>query len=307
MLLSMRIAIEVASAASADVVHVPEDFSTIQAAIDGSTAGRIVVGPGQYAGAFVHRPVRLESQGASVISGPSYEGIGVGFALSGAADGTEVVGFTFDCSRPGIDLGVYASARRFGSAPDRVTVHGNRFRMCVQGVTNAGHPTLDCAPPAVDGGQDWRIESNAFEGFRSVAHSGRPLGGIGVFLFNASFVDVVDNRFFGVVQDTPAFTTSGVFVAGCWDCVVTGNGFQVSGGTAWWSAVSNMGFAQAGAAASQRLIVGDNDARFDSAPNFGINYRSYDSFDTDFSGSRGVSYVDHTVCGDGGLETFERR
>jgi hypothetical protein len=303
--LAMQTALAAAPAPSS--VRVPEDFPTIQAAIDGSRAPRIFVGPGDYAGAYVTRPVRLEAVGSRIVSGPAYDGIGVGFALSGEADGAQITGFTFDCGHSTIDVGVYASARRFGSAPDRVTVHANRFVQCVQGVANAGHPTRECTPSKVDGGVDWRIDSNAFEGIRSVAHSGRPIGGIGILLFNASFADVVGNTFSGRIQDSRHFTTSGVLVAGCWDCSVVANGFTVTGGSSYWSAVSNMGFAQDGAAASRGLVIADNDARYDTAPNEGVNYRSFDSFDVDFTDSRGVVFIDHTNCGDQQLETFERR
>jgi len=91
-----------------------------------------------------------------------------------------------------------------------------------------------------------------------------------------------------------------VSVAGCLDCTIAANSFAVQGGTHYWSAVSNRGYAQSGAAASYGLIVADNDASSDSAP-MGVNFSSLDSVNTEFSHNAGSALVDHRVCGDGAL------
>lgn len=291
----------------AGVDHVPGDFPTLQAAIDHGRAPVIEVGPGRWAGATVTRKVRLVGEGATIVEGPRLGGLRVAFPLTAGASGTEITGFAFDCTGRGLDVGVYASAERLGAAPDRITVSRNTFRGCVQGVTNAGSPVGECEPDAVDGGSFWAVQDNVFDGFSSVADNGRTIGGIGVFLYNASYGDVIGNVFRGTVEDQRRFTTSGVLVAGCWDCTVALNDFQVKGGRHYWSAVSNLGFYQTGAAASRGLLLVDNDASADSAPHHDVSFRSIDSFDVQIDDNAGITYVDHTWCGDQELVTFGSR
>ena len=291
----------------AKVDRVPEDFATIQEAVDHGRASVIEVGPGRWAGATIDRPVALRGRGAVITSGTRLDGLRVAFPLRGEASGAEISGFTFDCGSRTLDVGVYGSAQRLGAVPDRVTVEGNTFQGCVQGVTNAGHRTDECTPDGVDGGRYWLVQGNTFDGFASRSDGGKPIGGIGVLLYNAAWSDVLENTFTGRVQDTGLFTTSGVMLAGCWDCTVALNTFTVAGGTHYWSAVSNFGFYQSGAAASRGLIVVDNDARFDSAPHHDVSFRSYDSFDVTVDGNGGVALLDHTHCGDDAFVTFGQR
>jgi hypothetical protein len=297
----------VAAASAADVDHVPGDFATIQEAVDDGTAPVIVVAPGQHEGARVTRPVRIEGQpGATIVGGPKVKGVGTGFALTGKASKTEITGFTFDCDQAGLDLGVYASAQQYRAAPDYVTISGNTFDQCAQGVTNAGHATDECTPDDVDGGEYWVVQDNTFRGFDTTADGYGAGGGIGIFLFNTKHASVLANQFTGAVEDTRSFTTGGVVVAGCWDCTIAQNTFAVRGGSAYWSAVSNFGYYQPGAAASQRLLLVDNDASKDAHPHYDVNYRSYDTFGAEVDGNSGVAFIDHTQCGDDRLETFER-
>ena len=57
---------------NADVLHVPGDYTTIQAAIDAASEGAVIlVGPGEYAGAVVNKAVEIKGAGGAVInSGP---------------------------------------------------------------------------------------------------------------------------------------------------------------------------------------------------------------------------------------------
>jgi hypothetical protein len=232
--------------------------------------------------------------------------LGIGFALDESASGTEIEGFTFACSASkSLDVGVYSSFSRLGSVADDVRVANNTFVGCFQGVTNAGRPTTTCRPKAVTGGEYWLVEDNTFDGIRSTAHNGTTGGGIGVFLFNAQNVDVLENDFVGAIQDRRDFTTGGVVVAGCRDCAIVGNDFAVTGATGWWASISNMGYYQQGAAATERLYVADNDATNDSAPNLDVNFRSLDSYDVDFVHNQGVTFIDHSWCGDKRIETFD--
>lgn len=300
-----------ALAASPAVDSVPGEFATIQQAIDQGTSPIIEVGPGRWAGARVTRPVILRgAPGAKITMGANPRTVnsplGIGFALDERASGSEIEGFTFACSASkSLDVGVYSSASRYGSAADDVRVANNTFVGCFQGVTNAGRSTTSCRPKAVSGGEYWLVEGNTFDGIRSTAHTGLTGGGIGVFLYNAENVDVLDNDFVGAIQDRRDFTTGGVVVAGCRDCAIVGNDFAVTGATGWWASISNMGYYQQGAAATERLYVADNDASNDYAPDLDVNFRSLDSYDVDFVDNQGVTFIDHSWCGDKRVETFD--
>ncbi len=295
------------AAAAPKVDRVPQDFSTIQQAIDRGTAPVIEVGPGEWAGAVVRRPVDLRGDQAVIRSGPRYSGLGVGFSLLGKASDSEISGFTFACDGAKLDVGVYSSASRLGRAASYITVSDNTFRGCVQAITNTGRPTASCRPKNVDGGQYWLIKDNRIEGITSVSDDGQMVGGLGVFLFNTKYSEVLNNQFDGNIQDSPHYTTGGVVVAGCWDCTIAGNDFSMEGGRFTYAAISNLGFYQSGAAASRRLFIADNDATNDSSPMLDVNYRSYDSFGTQVFDNRGVAVIDHSQCGDGEIDTFEER
>ncbi len=293
-----------APAFAAQVDRVPEDFATIQDAVSNGTAAMIEVGPGEWKGAVISRSVSIIGDHASIVAGPTVRGARAGFTLTGDADGTEIRGFDFACTSPRLDLGVYASSSQLGRA-DKVVIAENTFTSCVQGVTNRGTPHAECKPSKVDGGSLWLIEDNKFNGFATVTDRGHQGGGLGIYIQNARAADIIGNTFTGWIQDNADFSTSGVSVGGCQDCTVAANDFTVQGGKHYWTAVSNLGFYSADTAASVGLIIADNDASADTAPHMGVNYRSYDSFDTAFSGNVGVAYVDHTHCGDDALELID--
>jgi hypothetical protein len=300
--------VRVPDALTAPKVHgvdqVPADFPTIQAAIDEGTAPVIVVAPGTYAGATISRPVSLQGHGAVITSGVRQRGASIAFPLEVGASGSEVVGFTIDCTSKRLDMGVYASVQHMGGAPDRVNIADNRFQGCVQSVTNTGSREYECENGRVDGGRGWTVQGNHFDGFTTYTDRGAFVGGIGVYLFNVAGNDVYDNRFYGTVQDTPSFTTGGVIMAGCKDCVVADNDFAVDGTKYHWASVANLGFYQDGAAPSERVSIVGNDASKDSAPR--SNFRSIDSFEVDVSENSGDVMVDHRWCGDGRLSRQAR-
>ena len=291
-------------AVAGTVDRVPEDYATIQDAVKHGTSEVIAVGPGEWSGAVVDRPVVLSGHHARIVSGPTVRGARAGFTLTGQADGAEIRGFTFQCDGPELDLGVYASTRRLGRA-DNIVVAENTFSQCVQGVSNRGRAQAECKPERLDGGSLWLIENNRFDGFSTVTDNGRQGGGLGIYIRNARAADIIGNTFSGWIQDREDFSTSGVSLGGCMDCTVAANTFNVRGGRYYWTAVSNLGFYSAESAASSGLIVADNDASEDTAPHLGVNYRSYDSFDSAFTDNTGVAYVDHTHCGDEALELIE--
>jgi len=291
-------------ALAGSVDRVPEDYPTIQDAVKNGSADVIDVGPGDWAGAVVDRQVAIIGHHASIVSGPPIRGARAGFTLTGKADGAEIRGFLFQCSGPELDLGVYSSTRQLGRA-DNIVVAENTFHQCVQGVSNRGRPQAQCRPDRMDGGSLWLIENNTFDGFATVTDKGRQGGGLGIYIRNARAADIIGNSFSGWIQDNEHFSTSGVSLGGCLDCTVAANDFKVRGGKFYWTAVSNLGFYSADSAASSGLIVADNDASADSAPHLGVNYRSYDSYDSAFADNAGVVYVDHTHCGDEALELIE--
>lgn len=290
-------------ALSADIDRVPEDFPSIQAAVDQGTAPTIEVGPGSWDGAVVTRSVAILGRPGAVIDKGVKIRVGAraAFGVTGAADRAEISGFEIDCRSNKLDLGVYGSVDRLDGAADAVAVTRNTFRECVQGVTNAGSPVATCEQP-VNGGKYWVVQGNTFDGFASTTDQGGSGGGIGVMLFNVTGADVLDNRFTGAVEDRANFSTAGISLAGCIDCTVAANSFAVKGGDKTWTAVANLGYSQKGGGPTTGLILTDNDASADSAPLLGVNFRSFDSSDVDHRDNRGTTFVDHAICGDGKIE-----
>lgn len=283
------------------VDRVPQDFPTLAAALKEGTAPVIELGPGRHQGAVVSRPVRIVGQEGAVIDrGVRYGDLLTALPLTAGAKGSEIRDLTFECAPGSLDAGVYASARRKG-APSNITVSGNTFRGCIQAVTNAGHDVETCEASKLTGGAYWVVTGNTFDGFATRASNGAVGGGIGVMLHNVRGADVIENLFTGQVDDTPAFTTSGVFMSGCWDCTVALNEFEVTGGTHYWSAISNFGYYQFGGAPSRNVVLADNNATHDSAPHRKVSFRSYDSYAVDLANNSGETWVDHGLCGDGRL------
>jgi len=83
-------------------IHVPQDFPTIQAAIDAASPGdTILVAEGRWCGAFVRKPVNLigSDDDTTIISCPTNFGPADqkrGFLMQTAGSGSSVRHFTFD-------------------------------------------------------------------------------------------------------------------------------------------------------------------------------------------------------------------
>lgn len=292
-------------ALAASVDRVPQDFPTLQDAIDRGSAPTISVAPGVWAGAVLSRPVHLVTDGAIVARGPALGRTRAGLLLPEAASGSTVEGFLFDCTSAQLDLGIVGSVGQLGSIASGVEIVDNRFAGCVQAITNAGRPQARCDTAEVDGGAWWTIRNNVVDGLASRTDRGDRSGGVGVLLYNALGADVFGNRFTGSVRDERGFATAGVALAGCVDCTVVDNLFEVAGGRFWYSAVRNDGARLSGAVASRSLLLSGNDAGADSAPWLGVAYVSRGSTQTALEHNVGVAYVDHEVCGDGALYTRE--
>ena len=164
-----------AGAAEARVRRVPEQYATIQAAVEAADAGDVVdVGPGSHCGATVDRPVNLQGHGHATIvgcpDGPVLSnGVRAGFRLPGAdgssaASGTRIEGFTFDgrgVSAANLDpLGVAIIA----TFANDVRVERNRVLGTVQGITNTG-------------GDGWVIAGNVIDGLGVFDCTGALCGG----------------------------------------------------------------------------------------------------------------------------------
>lgn len=167
--------------AHAAVWKVPQDFATIQEAIDDSAVvdgDTIKVRSGEYAGANVTKALTIQARrGARITSGPSVGPFSGGFVfpIDGSGSGSEIKGFRFE-----VDLPIYAQLT------DDVTVVRNRFYNATQGVTNWG-------------GSSWRITSN-----KVVSLKAGNQGGIGIFIGDRNNVPggvtgniVLYNKIFG--------------------------------------------------------------------------------------------------------------
>lgn len=247
------------------VDRVPEDFATLQQAVEEGQGTVIELGPGRWAGARVDRAVTVRGlPGAIIDQGVDNGRLAVGIWLVDGADGSVVEGVTFDCHSQ-VDAGVYSSARR-GGVVRGVEVVGNDFDGCVQGVTVAGARST---PP---GDVSWTVVGNRFAGLSAEPLRGGSGGAIGVFAFNVGGVDVVDNRFDGWVREA-GFASAGVVVAGCEGCGVVGNRFAMDGDVRGHAAVVDAGGRLAGAGVSRDLVLADNDAVDGAAPWRGTHFR----------------------------------
>jgi len=152
--------------------RVPQDFSTIQAAIDSlevADGDRILVGPGSFAGALVTKSVDIQGVGRAVISsGPLHpSGLVQGFRLFDAADGASIGHLRFAVDLPVIN----ATFERV----DNVTVAHNTLISPVQGISNWL-------------GSGWEITQNDIVDLRT-----RCGGGIGILVGDYAGGIVSDN------------------------------------------------------------------------------------------------------------------
>ena len=127
------------------VIKVPDDYATIQEAIDAATTHDgdvIIVGTGEWFGAVVSKAVEIRGDGGAVIDdGPSHGPWKDGFRLVSGSSGATISHFTF----LGLELPIY------GWGPDDVTIEHNRIYDTMQGITNWD-------------GDNWLIRHNFIEG-----------------------------------------------------------------------------------------------------------------------------------------------
>ncbi len=154
--------------ASAAQWNVPGDFETIALAIAGATNGdTILVGPGEFAGAEVTKPVEIKGIGGAIIDeGPLHPaGLSQGFRLLGGSDGCTISHLTFTT-----DLSIMN-----GDGVDDVTVTQCTFLNSIQAVSNWR-------------GSGWEISHNVIIDLRT-----RNGGGIGILVADYSGGTVQNN------------------------------------------------------------------------------------------------------------------
>jgi hypothetical protein len=168
------------SLAQAALRRVPQQYPTIQAAVDAARDGdRIRVSRGAYCGATVTKRVTLEGHGRPRIigcdGGPTVTaGTRVGFFLPGEkgvnpASGTSIRGFVFEgrgvsnANLAPLSFGIFA---RFAND---VVVSRNRFLGTVQAITNTA-------------GDRWRIRHNHISELTLLDCTRLCTGGIGIVL-----------------------------------------------------------------------------------------------------------------------------
>lgn len=167
-----------AVAADAKQWRVPQDFATIQAAIDSadvSNGDRIVVASGNHAGAVVSKAVEIKGQGGAVIDdGPLLAAghplggdlnIGFFFVGDGTGSGASISHFHFE----GVEFPV------FSRGADDVSVNQCTMIDAVQAVSNWS-------------GSRWEISHNTITGLRTING-----GGIGILIGENTGGIIMDN------------------------------------------------------------------------------------------------------------------
>jgi len=252
----------IALALAGGVDRVPEDFPSIQAAVDEGQGEVISVGPGRWAGARVDRPVAIEGRSGAVLdAGVRVGSLDVGLWLVEGARGGDVRGLAFDCDGQ-LDGALYSGSARGGLARD-VVVEGIVAQGCVQGISIVGP-----AGTRVDG--DWMVVGSRFDGARTDALRGGRGGGIGVLAYNVSGVEVVDNGFVGWSDDAVDFASAGVVTVGCGECSVVGNRFGTKGWQWGRASIVDAGSTVRGGLVSVDLVVADNETRDGAWRGFGV-------------------------------------
>lgn len=122
----------------ADIILVPEDYLTIQGAIDAASDGdTILVGRGEWYGGIVDKPVKvIGMRGAVIIDGEPYPGPGMplppqpyhfGFFITPEGSGSTISHFTFRCEPIG-NAGTYLFAPVFArNGTDNLVITHNRI------------------------------------------------------------------------------------------------------------------------------------------------------------------------------------
>ncbi len=179
------------------VIKVPEDYLTIQAAVDAANDGdKIIVAAGEWYGAEVTKAVEIiGEEGAIIVDGPahpSYPYLHFGFKLGYGSDvsGAIISHFTFR----GLAFPIFA----FNA--DDVTIEYNIIYDALQGITNWD-------------GNNWVIRHNVIEG---IYVSGG--GGLGIFIgslfkdLGASGNLVAHNKIIAEIPDDRTYSAGGIIL-----------------------------------------------------------------------------------------------
>jgi len=172
--------------AQAATINVPDDYATIQLAVDAAISGdQIRVGPGEWCGAIIDKRVDLFGEGGATIIGcPSpnvfdlqggADFLRIGFILDGAvASGTTIRHFVFDGegvhNNPPIGNFDPLSLAIFGFLADNVIVEQNRVIGTAQAISNSS-------------GSGWTVNHNVIEDlvvFPCVGGVRTCFGGLGI-------------------------------------------------------------------------------------------------------------------------------
>lgn len=140
--------------------RVPQDFPTIQSAVNNSNAGDTIrVGPGRWCGARITKTLNLVGEGATIMGcppgnpGPVGNAARRGFFINAAASGTIIRSFIFDgkgysdTNQEPLALGIQTQF-----FTNNVTVDANTFLGGLGGIQGAA-------------GNGWLVTHNVFNGF----------------------------------------------------------------------------------------------------------------------------------------------
>ena len=199
---------------SEQVIRVPRDHATIQAAVDAASDGdRIEIGRGRFCGATITKRLELRGRSGTTIIGcdaPVTGAFRVGFLLPDArASGTEIRGFRFDgrgvsnANLSPIGAGILARS------VDKVSVVDNAFDGTFQAVTNTD-------------GSHWSVVFNRIEHLTALTCDGACAGGDAIVFQQRLVLDrrptgnlAAFNHVQGDIPDgLDEFSMTGVFVLG---------------------------------------------------------------------------------------------
>ena len=115
--------------------RVPQDFGTIQLAVDNANAGDTIrIGPGKWCGASITKTLNLVGEGATSSwgalpgsPGPVGDALRRGFFVNAAASGTSISHFIFDASVSLTPIEIPSRLASVQRSCNNVVVDSNRF------------------------------------------------------------------------------------------------------------------------------------------------------------------------------------